>query len=99
MPRLPTSLCRYWLDQSAIPRGRKTRANKGTIDCRVSAGAWGDIAFIEELPGATTQGNMLEETRTDLHEAVQLVLRSNRALAEETLRHKIVIREPLASIS
>jgi predicted RNase H-like HicB family nuclease len=59
----------------------------------------GYIAFVEELPGANTQGDTLEEARTNLQEAVQLVLESNRALAEETLRNKIVIREPLASIS
>lgn len=61
--------------------------------------AGGYIGFVEELPGANTQGDTLEETRANLHEAVQLVLESNRALAEETLRHKTVIREPLASIS
>ena len=58
----------------------------------------GYIAFVEELPGAT-QGNTLEDARTNLQEAVQLVLESNRALVEETLRNKTVIREPLASIS
>lgn len=59
----------------------------------------GYIGFVEELPGANTQGETLEEVRANLYEAVQLTLESNRALAEETLRNKIVIREPLASIS
>jgi predicted RNase H-like HicB family nuclease len=59
----------------------------------------GYIAFVEELPGANTQGNTLDEARTNLQEAVQLVLESNRALAEESLRNKTVIREPFASIS
>jgi predicted RNase H-like HicB family nuclease len=59
----------------------------------------GYIAFVEELPGANTQGDTLDEARTNLQEAVQLLLESNRALAEESLRNKIVIREPLASIS
>lgn len=59
----------------------------------------GYIAFVEELPGANTQGETLEEARTNLHEAVRLILETNRALAEETLRNKTVIREPLASIS
>lgn len=59
----------------------------------------GYIAFVEELPGANTQGASLEEARANLREAVRLVLESNRALAEETLRNKSVIREPLASIS
>lgn len=43
----------------------------------------GYIAFVEELPGANTQGETLDEARTNLHEAVQLVLESNRALAED----------------
>ena len=59
----------------------------------------GYIAFVEELPGANTQGLTLDEARTNLHEAVQLVLVANRALAEESLRNKTVIREPLALIS
>lgn len=59
----------------------------------------GYIGFVEELPGANTQGVTLEETRTNLQEAVQLILESNRALAEEALVNKTVIREPLASIS
>jgi predicted RNase H-like HicB family nuclease len=59
----------------------------------------GYIGFVEELPGANTQGGTLEEARVNLQEAVQLVLESNRALAEETIRNKKVIREPLASIS
>jgi len=59
----------------------------------------GYIGFVEELPGANTQGDTLEEARTNLQEAVLLVLESNRALAKEALRDKTVIREPLASIS
>ena len=59
----------------------------------------GYIAFVEELPGANTQGLTLDEARTNLHQAVQLVLVANRALAEESLRNKTVIREPLALIS
>ncbi|HET8625543.1 MAG TPA: type II toxin-antitoxin system HicB family antitoxin [Gemmatimonadales bacterium] len=55
----------------------------------------GYIGFVEELPGANTQGATLEEARANLHEAVQLVLEANRALAEEELRGRTVIREPL----
>ena len=43
----------------------------------------GFIAFVEELPGANTQGATLEEARANLGEAVGLVLEANRALAEE----------------
>ena len=55
----------------------------------------GYIAFVEELPGANTQGATLEEARANLSEAVELVLEANRALAEESLQGKEVIREAL----
>ena len=56
----------------------------------------GYAAFVEELPGANTQGATLEEARANLREAVGLVLEANRQLAEEELRGQEVIREPLA---
>ncbi len=37
----------------------------------------GYIAFVEELPGANTQGETLEEARANLQEAVALVLEAN----------------------
>ena len=55
----------------------------------------GYIGFVEELPGANTQGATLEAARENLREAVALVLEANRALAEEELRGQEVIREPL----
>ncbi len=55
----------------------------------------GYIGFVEELPGANTQGATLEEVRANLQEAARLVLEANRALAEEQLRGQNVIREPL----
>ena len=55
----------------------------------------GYIGFVEELPGANTQGATLEEARENLLEAVQLVLEANRSLSEESLRGLDVIREPL----
>ena len=55
----------------------------------------GYIAFVEELPGANTQGATLEEARANLHEAVALVLEANRTLAQEDASGPDVIREPL----
>jgi predicted RNase H-like HicB family nuclease len=55
----------------------------------------GYAAFVEELPGANTQGATLEEARTNLAEAVTMVLEANRQLAEEELQGQDVIREPL----
>lgn len=55
----------------------------------------GYIGFVEELPGANTQGETLEEARQNLEEAIQMVLEANRSLAEEGLLGQDVIREPL----
>lgn len=55
----------------------------------------GYVAFVEELPGANTQGTTLEEARTNLAEAVRLVLEANRTLSAEGLRGQDVLREPL----
>lgn len=55
----------------------------------------GYTGFVEELPGANTQGATLEEARANLEEAITLVLEANRALAEEELQGQDVIREPL----
>ena len=42
----------------------------------------GYIGWVEELPGANTQGETLQEARENLHEAVQLVLEAIRELKE-----------------
>ena len=55
----------------------------------------GYAAFVEELPGANTQGATLEEARANLVEAVTMVLEANRELAEEELLGQEVIREQL----
>ena len=57
--------------------------------------AEGYIGFVEELPGANTQAATLDEARQHLKEAVALLLDANRTLAEESLKGKKVIREPL----
>ena len=46
----------------------------------------GYIGFVEELPGANTQGETLEEARENLKEAVELVLEVNRELAAGTIK-------------
>jgi predicted RNase H-like HicB family nuclease len=55
----------------------------------------GYIGFVEELPGANTQGETLEEARANLQEAITMVLEANRVLAEEALQGRDVIRESL----
>jgi len=55
----------------------------------------GYVAFVEELPGANTQGETLDEARANLQEAVGMVLEANRELSEKSLRGADVIREAL----
>ncbi|MEP7214064.1 MAG: type II toxin-antitoxin system HicB family antitoxin [Acidobacteriota bacterium] len=43
----------------------------------------GYIGYVEELPGANTQGETLHETRENLKEAVELVLEATKQLALE----------------
>lgn len=59
----------------------------------------GYIAFVEELPGANTQGATMEEARTNLREAIELVLEANRALAEESIKGRNVIKERLVAVA
>ncbi|HWS87498.1 MAG TPA: type II toxin-antitoxin system HicB family antitoxin [Pyrinomonadaceae bacterium] len=56
----------------------------------------GYIGFVEELPGANTQGDTLEEARENLKEAVEMVLEANRALAAEVVKGEQVLKERLA---
>ena len=59
----------------------------------------GYIGYVAELPGANTQGETLEETRANLNEAIQLILKANRELFERQLepgskvrREQLVLR-------
>lgn len=56
----------------------------------------GYIGFVEELPGANTQGATIEEARENLKEAVELVIEANRALAKEWANGEDTIRERIA---
>jgi predicted RNase H-like HicB family nuclease len=55
----------------------------------------GYIAFVEELPGANTQGETLDEARENLREAVQLILDANRRRSLKDLDTSRLIREPM----
>jgi predicted RNase H-like HicB family nuclease len=59
----------------------------------------GYVAFVEELPGANTQGTTMDEARTNLQEAVALVLEANRELAEKSLKGQTVTKEPFVLVS
>lgn len=45
------------------------------------------IGFVEELPGANTQGRTLEEARENLVEAVHLILEASREIARQGFGH------------
>lgn len=53
------------------------------------------IGYIQELPGANVQEKTLEEARESLQEAIELILISNRELAEQQISDKDVIREKI----
>lgn len=56
----------------------------------------GCIGFVEELPGANTQGKTLQEARENILEAIEMTLEANRILAQESLDDtQDVIREPV----
>ena len=55
----------------------------------------GFIAYVEELPGANTQGATLDEAKTNLREAVQMVLDANRELAGRDLGGRVFCKETL----
>lgn len=56
----------------------------------------GYVAYVEELPGAITQGDTLEEARDNLRDAVEILIEANRTLARETQTGHRVIHEPMA---
>lgn len=45
----------------------------------------GYTCFVEEIPAAISQGETLEEAKSNLREALQLVLEVQRELAEQSL--------------
>jgi len=53
------------------------------------------IGYVEELPGANTQGHTIEEARENLIEAVQLIIEANRELARRDAKGRKVVREQL----
>jgi predicted RNase H-like HicB family nuclease len=59
----------------------------------------GYVAFVEELPGAISQGETLDEARENIREAIALIVDVNRELAlrdvdaSRLVREKIVVGE------
>ena len=72
---------------------------RGKLTAIFQKSPYGYIGFIEELPGANTQGETLEETRKNLIEAVQLILDANRQLFEEEFKGIELIREDFGAVT
>jgi len=53
----------------------------------------GYTAYAEELPGAISEGDTLDEARQNLRDAVGILLEANRELASKSHRGKKVARE------
>jgi predicted RNase H-like HicB family nuclease len=56
----------------------------------------GFMAFAEELPGAITEGESLEEARENLRDAIEQVLEANRALTGGKLSGHKILRENIS---
>ena len=59
----------------------------------------GYIGYVEELPGANTQGKTLEEVKANLREAIELVIEANRKLAEEEATGRQLITEQIGVLT
>jgi predicted RNase H-like HicB family nuclease len=55
----------------------------------------GYTAYAEELPGAISEGDTLEEARDNLRDAIELLLEANRELAGKPRPGQRVKREKL----
>ena len=58
----------------------------------------GYVAYVEELPGAISQGDTLEEARENLRDAVSLLLEANRGLTRPE-QGKRVTRESMRVVA
>lgn len=56
----------------------------------------GFIGYVEELPGANSQGLTIEETKSNLLEAIELILDANRTLFNIDKNHDIFYQESMA---
>jgi predicted RNase H-like HicB family nuclease len=91
---------RKLIDRRVTALGRvSAEAYHGVMDLQFTAVfrqvPEGYIGFVEELPGANTQGATLDEARANLQEAVAMILDANRELTQQSAGTGPVIREPL----
>jgi predicted RNase H-like HicB family nuclease len=53
------------------------------------------IAYVEEISGVNTQGESLDEVKSNLKEALEMILDVRRELTEKEIGSKNVIREKI----
>lgn len=53
------------------------------------SGKW-YLGWVEEIPGANTQGKTLKEVKENLKEAVLLILETNRFLNKKETKGKVI---------
>jgi predicted RNase H-like HicB family nuclease len=58
----------------------------------------GYVAYVEELPGAISEGETLDEARENLRDAISLLLETNRELARPE-QGKRITREPIKVVA
>ena len=56
----------------------------------------GYLAYTEELPGAISEGDTLEEARQNLRDAIEQLLEANRQITASSKLGKKVTRETIA---
>ena len=59
----------------------------------------GYVAYVEELPGAVTQGETLDETRENLRDAIQMILETNREVFGTPIPARKIFREKISITS
>lgn len=55
----------------------------------------GYVAYVEELPGAVSEGDTLEEARLNLKDAIEVLLEANRELTGKARLQSRVTREKI----
>jgi predicted RNase H-like HicB family nuclease len=56
----------------------------------------GYVAYTEELPGAITEGDTMEQARANLRDAIEVLLEANRALTGKPSQGKKITREKIS---
>jgi predicted RNase H-like HicB family nuclease len=55
----------------------------------------GYVAYVEELPGAISEGDTLEEARENLRDAIAILVETNRELNSKSRANLKFTREPI----